>query len=273
MEDLHIVTVATKSEYYFPYLKESCKRHGKELTVLGYGQKWTGFTMKFRLMIDYLKKLKSSDIVCFIDGYDVICTRNLNELKDEFIKLKNNTNYKIIVGHDKIYNNSFFSYLLTSLYFGKCKNIKLNSGTYIGYVKDLLDMLISIYDGNNTIDDQIILTKYCNQTDNIYIDVESKLFLSIGKGNSDINDYFKFNYNNIIYNNNRPFFLHAPGNTYLENTLKLLNYDVPNNNIQKLMYKRYFYRISNIITHNIFFIISLILIILFIVKFKIYKFI
>ena len=39
INDLHIVTVATESKYYFPYLIESCKRHGKELEVLGYGEK------------------------------------------------------------------------------------------------------------------------------------------------------------------------------------------------------------------------------------------
>lgn len=55
MSELHIVTVATESKYYFPYLVESCKKYGKELEVLGYGEKWKGFNWRFKLMIEYLK--------------------------------------------------------------------------------------------------------------------------------------------------------------------------------------------------------------------------
>jgi hypothetical protein len=73
MNDIHIVTVATESKYYFPYLVESCKKHGLNLEVLGFGEKWTGFNMRFRLMTDYLKQLPENDIVCFVDGYDVLC--------------------------------------------------------------------------------------------------------------------------------------------------------------------------------------------------------
>ena len=47
IHNLHIVTVATHSDYYFPYLKESFKKNGKELTVLGYGEKWKGFNWRF----------------------------------------------------------------------------------------------------------------------------------------------------------------------------------------------------------------------------------
>ena len=40
---MHIVTVVTHSENYFPYLVESCKRNGSDLIILGYGEKWLGF--------------------------------------------------------------------------------------------------------------------------------------------------------------------------------------------------------------------------------------
>jgi hypothetical protein len=42
-----IITVATKSDYYFPYLKESIKRNGSELIVLGYNEVWQGFNWRF----------------------------------------------------------------------------------------------------------------------------------------------------------------------------------------------------------------------------------
>ena len=47
----HIITIATNSELYFPYLVDSCKKNGIPLTVLGYGEKWTGFTFRFDKMI------------------------------------------------------------------------------------------------------------------------------------------------------------------------------------------------------------------------------
>jgi uncharacterized LabA/DUF88 family protein len=80
MSNLHLVTVATHKDGYFDYLVESCKRNGKDVKVLGYEEKWQGFNWRFTLILDYLKKLNKNDIVCVIDGYDVLCTRNLNEL-------------------------------------------------------------------------------------------------------------------------------------------------------------------------------------------------
>jgi hypothetical protein len=257
MEDLYIVTVVTKTNYYFPYLVESCEKNGKKLTILGYNEKWEGFTWRFKLLINFLKKLKSTDIVCFIDGYDVICTRNLNDLKNEFIKLKNETNCKIIIGHDKIINTGIYymNYIWYNFYFGKCKNNNLNAGTYIGYVKDLIDILSYIYteiNENNKLDDQQLLTTYCNSNNDIYIDIYNKLFLSITKPFSEIDNYLQVKNNEIIYNNNIPFFIHCPGNTYLENTLKLLNYNVPNNNIQKTMKKRLYDTLYMYIKNNSF---------------------
>lgn len=143
MNNLHIVTVATESKYYFPYLVESCKRHGQELEVLGYGEKWQGFNHKFQLMTNYLKNLPPSDIVCFVDGYDVLCVRDLNEMKIEFIKISKEKKCKIIVAQDK-HTNYFFDFIHPYI-FGTCKNLHLNSGTYIGYASDLLKIIDSIY--------------------------------------------------------------------------------------------------------------------------------
>ena len=161
MDKLHIVTVATDPKYYFPYLVESCKKNGKELEVLGMGEVWQGLNWKFLKMIEYLKTLPTDDIVCFIDGYDVICCRNLNQLVYEFKEIKERTGCKLVVGHDK--KSTMMS--LSVLFFGSCNNNNINSGTYIGYVKDTLEIIQKIYELNpkNDADDQVLMTQYCKK--------------------------------------------------------------------------------------------------------------
>lgn len=227
MDDLHIVTVATESKYYFPYLVESCRKYGKELEVLGYGEKWKGFNWRFKLMIEYLENLNPNDIVCFIDGYDVICTRNLYEIKDVFLNLYNVKKCKIIVGYDNIKYTNFLNKFFVKNYFGTCKNISLNAGTYIGYVKDLLEIIQKLLNINNDdkADDQQLLTNFCNSNDSLfYIDVSNDIFLTIGHPLHEIDNIINIDENKkISYNKKFPFFLHAPGATYLDNTIKQLS--------------------------------------------------
>jgi len=242
MSNLHIVTVATSSEYYFPYLKKSCKTNGKELEVLGFDEKWQGFNWKFLKMIEYLKKLQKTDIVCFIDGYDVLCVRNLNNLTTVFLDLKLKHNCKIIVGSDS--NVSSLIKLGGPMYFGRCNNKAINSGTYIGYVEDLLLILTNIYNLNpsNDADDQVLMTKYCNLHPNdIYIDIDNELFLTLLYPLYDLYDLVDFNNGVISYNNNKPFFIHAPGYGILDTIVKKLNYDTDNTiNIKDKLYKNFF---------------------------------
>ena len=40
--ELHIITVANKSKYYFEYLKKSIEKNNGKLTVLGFGMEWKG---------------------------------------------------------------------------------------------------------------------------------------------------------------------------------------------------------------------------------------
>jgi hypothetical protein len=231
MSKLHIITVATSSQYYLPYLRKSCDKNEVPLTVLGFGEKWKGFNWRFKLVLNYLKNLNENDIACFIDGYDVICTRNLNELPDIFLKLQNKYKCKLIVSEHKYINDNLInasSIFLNSIIFGKCNSKSLNAGTYIGIVKDLIVILQQIYNlyPIDNADDQILLTKYCNKYNNyIYVDVNNELFLTLQKAYSEIDTHLTFKDNTISYNNNRPFFIHGPGETYLDNIIKKIDYD------------------------------------------------
>ena len=230
MNNLHIVTVVNESKYYFPYLVESCKRNGKELEVLGYGDKWEkGNITKFKLMIDYLKFLPKDDIVCFVDGFDVICCRDLSELKNEFLKIHKETNCKVIIGYD--IKSGFFNFF-SKIVFGKCNNYLINSGLYIGYVNDLLEIIFNVFNlfKDETVSDQVALTQYCNMSNinDFYIDFKNELFCNIMATLEDISKYVNTDKKNnvLIYNSNKPFFIHAPGFGYLDEIIKKLDYNI-----------------------------------------------
>jgi hypothetical protein len=238
MEDLHIVTVVNESKYYFPYLVESCKRNGKELEVLGLGETWTGFNFKYKKMADYLKTLPETDIVCFVDGFDVICTRNLIEIKEIFLKLKAETGCKMIVGDDKLAITEMFRFL-GSLYFGNCNGEYLNSGTYIGFVKDLSAIINKILNAhsNDDADDQKIMIEYCDRNPGeIIVDKNNKLFLALAYSSLELDGLFTINDNLVSYNNENPFFVHAMGGGFLENTIRKLGYSINDEIKNKLFY-------------------------------------
>jgi len=242
MIDIHIITVATESKYYFPYLIESCKKHGKELTVLGHGEKWKGFNWRLKLMISHLSSLNPNDIVCFVDGYDVICLRNLNELKDEFLKIKKNEkDIKIVIAFDNLKHGSLINQICVKLFFGETSNGKLlNAGTYIGYVSDLLHVLnlILYINSNDDADDQVLMVKYCNLYDDYFIDDENKIFLTIDKPLQDISKDVKIQNGILKYNNEKPFFLHAPGSGYLDKILIELDYKLTKNISDELFFDK-----------------------------------
>ena len=237
LENLHIVTVATHSKHYLPYLVESCKKYGGvKLDIVGLGEKWQGYNWKLIKTLEYLRTLPPDDIACFVDGYDVICTRNLHELIPIFLKLKRENNCKIIVARDI---TPFYNKLATYFIFGTCKSYFINSGTYIGVVKDLLEILQNIYNINpdNNINDQIVMTQYCDRNVNdFYIDIKNELFLTIVHGfNNDMSTYVDFQGENIVYKGSRPFFYHANSNGVLDNVIRKLGMNLDHNRIKDEM--------------------------------------
>jgi hypothetical protein len=236
---MHIVTVATKSEGYFNYLVESCKRNGGKLEVLGWGQEWKGFMMKIYLFKDYLNNLDDDDIVCFVDGYDVIILQPVDKIETLF----RNSGKKILFSQDSNADIIPFIEMFCKYYFGTYKNYRLNAGTFIGYVKyfkKIFNNICNEYNCNDkNLDDQIIFTKICNKyNDNdIDIDVNKEIFLVIQELDSNKNK-IQIKNNQLIFNNNiRPCILHGVTNYNLINILKKLNYNI--NNIKHRNYLSY----------------------------------
>jgi len=60
-------------------------------------KKWTGYSFKLELMMEY----KSDDeIICFIDSFDVILLRPIQELESFFTSYHSLTGVRLIVGYD-----------------------------------------------------------------------------------------------------------------------------------------------------------------------------
>ena len=114
----------------------------------------------------------------------------------------------------------------------------INSGTYIGYVKDIKNILYDINSNPNIYsenDDQIQLIKYYKQNKNIfYIDKKSEFFLVIIKPLVEITPSEIEKYD--------AFFLHGPGFTDLNKILEKHGYNPPysiNNDLKHSYKKRY----------------------------------
>jgi hypothetical protein len=256
---MHIVTVATKSEGYFDYLVESCKRNGGELEVLGWGKQWKGFMMKINLLKEYLNNLDDDDIVCYVDGYDVIILQSVDKIETLF----RSSGKKILFSRDSNIDIIPFFEMFCKTYFGTYKNYRLSAGTFIGYVKYLKKVVNDICNENNcndkNLDDQIILTKICNKynDNNIDIDVNRDIFLVVQQFDSNINKIQIKNNQLIFNNNNKPCIIHGVVNYNLNTILKKLGY-----NIDKIKHRDH---LSYFFTTSYFKIIIIIIIIFIII--------
>lgn len=183
---IRYVCIATDSKLYFPYLNKLIP----DLVVLGMGMKWTGYCMKYELLVEYLKTLDNNDIVCFIDAYDVLPTKNIIHLEQKFRDFSiKNPDIKIIVGDEQKTINEFKEknkrnilcqlqneFLLINKNF-IFNNSHINSGTYIGYVSNILSVLSSILQKHNVEDDQVELIEYAQKNPHhIHADTEQQFF-------------------------------------------------------------------------------------------------
>lgn len=261
------ITVATHNKGYLDVLKQNFETHGETLNILGYGEKWKGFTWKYKLMKDFIQNLPDDEIVIFMDGYDVLFIN-----KENIISKFQTFNKNIIFGVDthpkstkilynKIFHNCFIS-----------NNIDINSGLYMGYVKHLKSLLKKLCHkdvcDDPKMDDQKLIIKL-SKTDffkkNVGIDHEKKIFFNMSPKHLLTNKTnFKLTNNKVIINNNEPNFVHGPANTDMDFIVETYGYT---NN------KKYRgnYILNGIKTYSVYFIPELIIILLVIFLILMYR--
>jgi len=211
-------------------LIKSCKENNININADGIGSKWNGNKDKPTNFIKFLNECKDEQIVMFVDANDVIFYDNPENIKKKFLEFNKN----IVVSAEKF---CWPDGDISKYYPEETKNETfryVNSGTYIGYAKDLKEMLNSYNSGNNCvkynqqddnipggfISDQRCLHKYyLENLDKIAVDHKQKIW-SICSGtnreNYDIEGYNKL-YNKIT--NEQSCVLHTNGGQYWYNEL------------------------------------------------------
>jgi hypothetical protein len=236
MENTYLITLATHDDGYYNALKKSADINGYNLITLGWGKKWEGFIMKYKLLLENISNYNDNDIIILVDAYDVIVT----DKKEVAIEKFKTFNIPLLLSKDGHTGNSIFNYLHDKI-FDTCNNYNICAGLMMGYVWALKN-LIYLMCGNNldkckqlNMDDQILLTDTCNNN-KLYktllkIDINSDIFFNtFGNVNKlefsfKIKDIFDIRQNKLYIKNtdNNPCFIHGPGNTDLNNLCKFYN--------------------------------------------------
>jgi hypothetical protein len=233
---MKIVTVATKSDRYFPYLEESAKRYDHDFVILAWGKEWKGLGWKFKLMREYLESLPSNELICFIDGYDVILLEDPKTIEDKYNRFTGGDKTKVLCAIDRSCGTDLDKTIINlwmSFYFYKMDNITVNSGTYIGYSSTLLEIYNSMckeFTCDDYTDDQNILQQYIlKHKSQFIIDKESEVFLvslSVFSKVSPGHDNILIENNKLKFNGKSPSMLHAPNYTDIDDVIESLGYDM-----------------------------------------------
>ena len=215
---MKLITVATHSESYFPLLEESCKKNNLELIVLGFGQKWQGFSWKYKLVSEYIKNLPLDEIVIFTDAFDVIVLHNKNNcILNRFLEFDSDIVVSVLNMKDP------FLQMISDKMFPRCQNNKINSGLYMGRVhalKQMFEDMCFMFDCKDyKLDDQTMLSILCPT----YIKVDEKSYIFY---NYDIlnNDIIYESDKILVENGTEPCLIQGPRNQNMDKIANIYGY-------------------------------------------------
>jgi len=151
-----IVAVSPSNVYdtkKMKYLLNSAKHHGFGVTIIGLNQKFE-FLSKILWFKVYLASLPTdtNPIVCFTDAYDVIFVDALDIIRTKFLSFKKNIVWSVErwYSHQLKIDKNFYDGLSDTPY------KYINTGTFIGYKKELLQLMTDI---ENSLKNQLFLSE------------------------------------------------------------------------------------------------------------------
>lgn len=230
---MKLVTVATHSERFMPWLLESCKRFATPLTVLGWGETWQGFGHKLHLVLSFLQSLDTQEVVCFVDAYDVILLRDLLECEQLFMQMHHVFGTELWIGTHAYLTSKTVQWISQAgikYYFGHLRGHDINSGVYVGFAGSLT-RLFADAGAHKDADDQVLLSHQlqCVTAPKTFIDTSYLLaFNCVMTPWTDIAQVPNLQVHNreLFFFGIKPFFLHGPGSVNLSPLLLLLGYEV-----------------------------------------------
>ena len=173
--NIHVLTCSTDDSKAYR-LFDSAARHGIAVTNLGKGVEWHGTDMsgpgggqKLNLLRNYIKDIPDTDIVFFVDGYDVFFAEKLDTIMDRWFSF----NRRALFGGEKYCwpDTSLADQFPTQ----QTEYKYLNSGTFIAEVETLRQILSDPVADSS--DDQLyVQQQYLKGELDIAIDYEQYIF-------------------------------------------------------------------------------------------------
>ena len=208
---LHIFTFVTDIKKAC-YLKETLEIFGITIKYIQ-KNKINKNIEKIPMMINEIKYIPDTDIICFVDGYDVLANSIKDEILQKFLDFK----------HDIVLSTELYCY--PNKYKTEMDKLQkyttnykyINSGGYIGYKNSIYKLLSwsSNYDKYNGSDQAYFIDYYLqNRKEDIILDYNCKIFQCMCFISWKEIDFRNGRmYNNIL--NEYPCFIHFNGKSYL----------------------------------------------------------
>jgi hypothetical protein len=224
---LHIYTYGAGDISRFEYLKTSADFCGLEINYITQSN-YNGYFDKIKYMLNAIKDLPDNDMVCFIDGFDVLATG----FGDEIVQKFKNYDCDILCGAEL--NCWPGQYLQMYVEMNITTGYKyLNSGGFIGYKHAIVKLytwksLETIADICKTASDQGYFKEYflhhyklLGPLCKMKLDYKAEIFQNM----------FSLDWNEIYFTNGRlvnsvmkttPCFLHFNGDSWKSNEINMM---------------------------------------------------
>ena len=233
---MKIITVATKSDGYFPALKYICKKNNNDLIVLGFGEKWKGWIWRTKMFMKFLSKCDPNEIIMIVDAYDVIVLASHTEIIQKYKDFDCDVLFSasgVNTGqpnHSWIYKNIIFNQNRNYFDIPEYKKYILNAGTFMGKVSSIYEIYKRIYKRYKKtliLDDQSNLNNINLSNLNYKIDIHSNIFwiwemtslrelIHYWLYNESYEKPYLYKKGKVHFNNITPCVVHGIGNRVLD---------------------------------------------------------
>jgi hypothetical protein len=133
---LHIFTFGT-SEARLTYLRQTEEFHGSKVNYIKM-DKWNGYVDKLTYMKKYTANIPLDDIVCFVDGYDVLINSGLDAILSKFREY----DCELLLGAELNCYPEQYRAAMDAVNTNHANFYRyINSGGYIGYNRAIRDLL------------------------------------------------------------------------------------------------------------------------------------